>query len=288
MALNKESNGYIILFSVIMVVVMGVALAMVAQFTAPYQEQNAKLQKMQDILTSIGVNYGKTDNPNDIEYEREKTEEVFKQYIKGSYVYDFNGVVKNEATTDIENSDAFSLDLASELKKKLADQSFPMFVAEKNGEKLYIVPMRGMGLWNAIWGFVSIKADGKTIAGASFDHASETPGLGAEINTDAFENQFIDKTYLGNASFTSVRVVKPGIVNSSSPESKYSVDGISGGTLTSNGMDAMLKKYFYAYYNFIKTKLDATMEEQSALMSMDSTSVANDTLKMNDTTLINK
>lgn len=122
----------------------------------------------------------------------------------------------------------------------------------------YVIPVTGKGLWDAIWGYISVKSDGETIAGAIFDHKAETPGLGAEINKDEFENQFIknengDPLKIGRVSsiadlspdnFKSIKVVKPGSLTDPDAE----VDGISGGTFTSVGVQEMLKRTFYVYY----------------------------------------
>jgi Na+-transporting NADH:ubiquinone oxidoreductase subunit C len=77
--------------------------------------------------------------------------------------------------------------------RPIEDRQLPLFIANMNGETYYIVPIRGTGLWGPIWGYLSFLGDMTTIAGANFDHKSETPGLGAEIADDEFQNQFKGK-----------------------------------------------------------------------------------------------
>ena len=116
-----------------------------------------------------------------------------------------------------------------------------------NGDTLHILPLEGKGLWGPIWGYVSLKEDMSTIAGVTFDHKGETPGLGAEINTTEFESQFIDKTLFRNGSFVSVMVVKGGAQKGSTSE----VDAISGGTITSKGLEAMVYDGIIKYEKYL-------------------------------------
>lgn len=242
--MNKESNGYIITFSIIMVVVMGVMLALVAQFTKPFQDNNVKQEKMQNILSSVNITVS-----------RAESEEAYKKYIVESYVYNANGEIQ-------EGQNAFDINLASELKKPEDQQVYPLFICDKDGERFYIVPMRGKGLWDAIWGYVSFNADGKTIAGTTFDHKGETPGLGAEIAQKPFQLQFVGKSIVDEAgNFKSIGVVKAGKIPSGSPEANYNVDAISGGTMTSNGVNDMLRKYFQAFVNYMQKNGNITTEE---------------------------
>lgn len=251
--LSKESNAYTILFSVIMVVVVGTVLALVAQYTKPFQDENIKKEKMQSILSSVGVDVSRSEAP-----------EAFAKYIQSGFVYKNDGSFVDSISTKLEESQAFKLDLAVELKKPLEEQSFPLFICNKDGKKLYIIPMRGKGLWGPVWGYVAIESDLNTVAGASFGHKGETPGLGAEIEKPIFQDQFPGKK-LTDASgvLKGVTVVKKG--KAVPGEEEYSVDGISGGTITSNGVKAMLEKYFAAFKEFAKKSgMNAGSQELSA------------------------
>jgi Na+-transporting NADH:ubiquinone oxidoreductase subunit C len=220
------SNKYIMTFSVVMVVSVAILLSLTALLLQPKQAKNVEVEKKMNILSSINVVSTKTDAVS-----------LYDKYIRDSYVINTDG-------KHIEGVDPFTVSLRAEQKKPLAEQYLPVFIAvADNGDTLQILPLEGKGLWGPIWGYVSLKSDMSTIAGVTFDHKGETPGLGAEINTTEFESQFIDKTLFRNGSFVSVMVVKGGAQAGSMSE----VDGISGGTITSKGLEAMvydgIKKY---------------------------------------------
>ena len=139
--------------------------------------------------------------------------------------------------------------MKKELAKPLEEQSLPVFISSLEGSKKYIIPVYGKGLWGPIWGYVALNDDLSTIYGAVFSHKAETPGLGAEINTKEFQEQFFGKEIFKLGEFVSVSVLKSG---SADPESKYQVDGISGGTITSVGVDQMLRDCLSSYEPYFK------------------------------------
>jgi Na+-transporting NADH:ubiquinone oxidoreductase subunit C len=111
--------------------------------------------------------------------------------------------------------------------------------------------VRGAGLWGPIWGYVSLNEDMNTIYGANFDHEGETPGLGAEISSTPFEEPFKGKTIFDESgNLVSISVLKSGQV---APE-EHSVDGVSGGTITSKGLEKMLQDDFNSYKEFLIKK----------------------------------
>jgi Na+-transporting NADH:ubiquinone oxidoreductase subunit C len=125
-------------------------------------------------------------------------------------------------------------------------------VKTEDGSHNYIIPLRGKGLWGPVWGYIAVAADGNTIAGAVFAHKGETPGLGAEIATPQFSNEFRGKQLFDeNGEFVSIRVVKGGVANSNI-NPLHGVDAITGGTVTSNGVDKMLKDCLGRYKEFLK------------------------------------
>ncbi len=213
------SNKYIMTFSVVMVVSVAILLSLTALLLQPRQEKNVEVEKKMNILSSINVVSTKSDAVSQ-----------YDKYIRNSYVINTDG-------KHIEGVDPFTVSLRAEHKKPLAEQYLPVFIAvEDNGDTLRILPLEGKGLWGPIWGYVSLKSDMSTIAGVTFDHKGETPGLGAEINTTEFESQFLGKTLFKDGSFVSIKVVKGGV----RPGSLNEVDGISGGTITSKGLEAMV------------------------------------------------
>lgn len=256
--MNRESNAYIILFSVIMVVVVGVSLALIAQVTKPNFIKNQRLEKMQNILSSVNIRVSPSE-----------AESAYKKYITGSVVYKSDGTL-------VEGVDAFEqVDLAKELKKPDDQQFFPLYECSKEDGKYFIIPMRGKGLWDAIWGYVAIKEDAVTVAGAVFDHKGETPGLGAEIAKSIFQDQFSGKKILdATGNFTGIEVAKAG-KNPAGYE--HGVDGISGGTITSNGVNDMLMKYLQAFrYYIVKNNVLQSVVEQPVIEELPVESLVTD------------
>ena len=225
--MKSYSNTYIFVFSSIMVIVVAAILSVAAMTLQPYQKKNIEINKKQNILTSINL---MSDAKN--------AESLYDKYIQESYAINSKGNI-------VEGVDAFKIDMKKELAKPLEERNLPVFVSSLEDSKQYIIPVYGKGLWGPIWGYVSLKNDLSTIYGANFAHKGETPGLGAEIENKAFQEQFIGKEIYNNqGQFISVSVLKGGTAD---PNSKYEVDGISGGTITSNGVDEMLKDCLSSY-----------------------------------------
>ena len=148
----------------------------------------------------------------------------------------------------VEGVDAFTVVLKNEQKKPLDQQYLPIFKAvPDDGKNVIIIPVEGKGLWGPIYGYVSLESDMNTIYGVNFDHKGETPGLGAEINTSEFESQFHGKKLFDNDKFISVQVMKGG-----APEGDiHGVDAISGGTITSKGLQKMLFDCIEKYNTYL-------------------------------------
>ncbi len=227
---KNYSNRYIFIYASIMVVVVALILSLLATLLQPIQDRNMRLEKMQDILSSINI-----------DVERQESESVFHDYIVQTKVLNHEG-------EEIEG-DAFEVDLRDEIRKDLPERQMPLYIAKVEDETYYILPLRGAGLWGPIWGYVSLKSDFNTIAGANFDHASETPGLGSQIAEQGFENQFKGKKiYDQDGNYRSVEVTRREV----SPDDPHKVDAISGGTMTSNGVSRMLYEGIRVYEPYFK------------------------------------
>ena len=247
------SNSYIFRFAGIMVIIVALLLAGAARLLKPFQDQNIKIEKIQSILTAANI-----------ESEKENAEKVYyKHLIKEIAVNTKGDVVSLFKDTTLEKGDVrpFDVDLKTQLAlladPKTAETAiFPAFILEKDGKQLFVISMRGKGLWGPLYGNIALKEDYNTIAGAIFDHDKETPGLGAEINQSWFEEQFVDKQIFNkNGDFVSIKVVKGGVENSSEVEKSHGVDAISGGTITSDGLSDMIKDNLEIYIPYIKKQL---------------------------------
>lgn len=231
--MNKESNSYTFLFAAIMVVVVASALAFTATSLKPLQDSNIEKEKMQNILSAVGI-----------EVLREAAPESFKTYIKQQLALKADGSVD-------ETADAFTIELQKELKKPVAAQRFPLYIADIDGATYYIIPLRGAGLWDAIWGYMALQDDMNTVKGVSFDHKGETPGLGAEITQKWFQERFIDEKILSaSGAFVGVSVVKG--YKGGNDKNDNSVDAISGATITSTGVTNMIQERIQHYIPYLK------------------------------------
>ncbi|MCW2118383.1 NADH:ubiquinone reductase (Na(+)-transporting) subunit C [Flavobacterium sp. 7A] len=238
--MDKDSNKATFIFSSVMVVVIAVLLSVTAISLAPYQDKNVRIEKMKNILTSVSIPTETTD-----------TEATFKQYITKQIVLNTKGEEVKGGTP------AFDIDLKKELDKaktgEANNQLFPLFLCTKDGKTFYIIPIRGKGLWGPIWGFISLESDMNTVYGVSFAHKSETPGLGAEIATEKFQQQYVGKKILDKSGkFVSVTAIKGG----AKPGDTHAVDAISGATITSKGVSEMIKRTVKNYIPYFK-KQDA-------------------------------
>ncbi len=228
--MKEFSNKYIFIFSAIMVVVVATLLSLAATMLQPRQQKNLEIEKKKSMLESMRI-------PS----TRETTESLYDKYIKKSFVLNSGG-------EEVPGVDAFNVVLSIEQKKPLDKQYLPVFDAVlDNGEELTVIPVQGKGLWGPIWGYISLKSDMNTIYGVTFDHKGETPGLGAEINTQRFEDMFTGKKLYDQDKFVSIGVIKGG----AKPDDPHSVDAISGGTITSKGLEKMLKDCIAKYNGYL-------------------------------------
>lgn len=262
MAVNKDANSYTFLFASALVLVVGSVLAFLFLSWKPMFDKNAADKKMVDVLAAINE-----------DSTRESAQEEFDKYVKKRVAIKFDGTVvsDNSGAVDPANKeDAFNLDVKKVYKSgtsklvqsykgdrpKLIEEiskldiSYPLFICEKDGETYYVIPMVGSGLWGPIWGYVSVGQDMNTVYGASFDHKTETPGLGAEIKYDDFEEPFQgQQIYNMKGEYVSISVEKGGAEKGN----RHEVDGITGGTITSNGVDEMLYRTIRVYTNYFET-----------------------------------
>lgn len=240
--MRSFSNTYIFVFSLIMVVIVAILLSFVAMQLKPLQDMNVEIEKKGDILRSVG----EAEDASSVKDKNSYINGEFDKFIADSYVVNFEG--------EVIDKDAFEITLNMKVQadKDVEEREFPVFIyiGEDGGEK-YVVPVRGKGLWGPIWGYISFEQDMNTIYGAIFDHQGETPGLGAEINTDWFEAKFTGKQIFDETGkFVSVEVIKGGTPDSN----MHGVDAISGGTITSVGLSDMLSDYLVGYENHFKQK----------------------------------
>jgi Na+-transporting NADH:ubiquinone oxidoreductase subunit C len=223
-----------------MVVVIAVSLTIVAVKLKPAQEDNIRIEKMQNILSSVNI--------SSLVVPKKEVIDVYNKYIKTAFGVNNKGEIVEKDAARI-----FTIELANELKKPVEKQILPVYIAALDGgDSAFIVPVRGKGLWGPVWGYVSFKSDFNTVFGVTFDHKGETPGLGAEINQDWFMKPFIGKQIFNEAGkLVSISIVKGG----AKPGDIHGVDAISGGTITSVGVEKMLLDNLTNYEAYFKIKM---------------------------------
>lgn len=260
MAVNKNSTAFTFTFAIVMVIVVGAILAFLSISLKPMQEANAADKKKMNILGAILV-----------ESTRQNASELFDQYVVERVSIDFDGKVvetRSEALKEkaTDPKDPFYVDTKKDYKnsvkkvvntykepaefenqmRALNDVAYPVFKCQKNDTTFYVVPMVGTGLWGPIWGYVSVLDDYKTVYGATFDHKGETPGLGAEIKEAGFQNNFQGKSLnIASENNEYFVVQKPG-----GAPADYKVDGITGGTITSKGVEEMINRTMDIYLGY--------------------------------------
>ena len=222
--MNTNSNSYTIIYASVMVIIVAFLLAFVSSSLKATQDKNVQLDTKKQNLAALNIK-----NVEDADAE-------YKKYVKGDMLMNVDGTLT-------ENTGDFVTNYEKEAKE---ENRLHVFVCEVDGQTKYVVPVYGAGLWGAIWGYVALNEDKDTVYGTYFSHASETPGLGAEIATDWFQQEFVGKKTLENGT-VALSVVKHGKVE----KADYQVDGISGGTITSVGVDTMLKECLKEYVNFL-------------------------------------
>ena len=239
MAVNKDSNSYTFIFAILMVIIVGSGLAAVSVGLKPMQDKNTVTKKKMDILNALQV----TDLDDIDEVNRKNANDLYNKFV-----IEEECIVLNSFGIPIEGEVAFDIDIKTEFKNKnlvINDRKYPLYIAEIGGEKKYIIPMVGSGLWGPIWGYIAVNGDKSSIFGASFDHKTETPGLGAEIKQGFFTDRFKSEVISENGTYKKLKFVKDG-----SGTDLHKIDGITGGTITSKGVEEMLDRTIQVYVDY--------------------------------------
>ena len=239
--MDTNKNSYTIIYAAVMVIVVALLLALVSSGLKETQTTNVKLDKKKQILSALQINL-----------EDQDAAALYDQYIVKELVVNTKAEILSEV-----RGQAFDIDVVKETAKPLEDRKLPVYVAQMEGQIKYIIPLRGAGLWGPIWGYVALNDDKNTVFGTYFSHASETPGLGAEIALPKFQQEFVGKHILNDRNeFVSIAVMKAG----QNSDTQDQVDAISGGTITSKGVEAMLLNSIGQYEAFLIKSNGGTQE----------------------------
>lgn len=234
--LNTNSNSYIIIYSTIMVVIVAFLLAFISQSLKQTQDANVALDKKKQILAALNIR----------DLDNETAAKTYSEVVVYDRIIDKSGNIVHEGEPGGE-SVGFMLNSADYKAGKLA-----LYVCNVDGQTKYVIPVYGMGLWGPIWGYIAIDEDKNTVYGAYFNHDSETAGLGAEIkDSKAWQDKFKGKTIFADSNDNiALAVKKPSDIKNPASE----VDGVTGATLTSNGVSDMLQECLGEYKAFLNER----------------------------------
>ena len=234
--MNTNSNSYTIIYASVMVIIVAFLLAFVSSSLKPIQDANVAIDKKSQILASLNIRG----------LEKSEIPAKYDEVIACDPIIKADGTVVNEGAGKDEAS--FVLD-----SKDVTDENMPLYIANVDGATKYVIPVTGRGLWGGLWGYIALNEDCQTVFGAYMSHASETAGLGALLVEDWFHARFVGKKLFKGDDQVALTVVKAGAVK----EADYEVDGLTGATLTTNGVAAMVKDGLQKYIGFINTKTAA-------------------------------
>ena len=215
-----------------MTLIVAVSLASVATSLKPMQEKEEALDKKKQILGSVAPMEDKS-------------------LVDAEYAKRIEAKVVDMKGNEIAGANAFDIELRKEYRKPAEKRQLPVYIYKNDdGTKNYIMPLHGAGLWDEVWGYIALDGDLNTISGATYDHKGETPGLGAEITKPWFQNQFIGKQLTDSQGKYAFDILKG---KGNDIQGKvHLVDGMSGATITGDGVEAMIEKGYKAYNSFFK------------------------------------
>jgi Na+-transporting NADH:ubiquinone oxidoreductase subunit C len=244
--MNTNSNAYTVIYTTLVVVVVAAVLAFTAMKLKPSQEANAKAETLRQMMSAAQI------KPTDELYATNNAGvlQLYADNIDEAYTIGLDG--QKNGTLSIEKA---SIELVDNLKpqnkaiKAGGEATLPVYVF-KNGYT--VIPVYGAGLWGPVWGYIAFQPDCRTIAGAYFDHESETPGLGAKIKDEAwFREKFVGKAVAFGAE-TLFNLDK----NAEESGAANAVDAITGATMTSRGLNEALNVWFKAYESHLTNAAD--------------------------------
>ena len=254
--MNTNSNVYTIIYTTVIVVVVAAVLAFVSTSLKPMQNANIKAETLSQMMTAAGLgskeDFSKMGNDGVLGTYSENIQEAFTVNLAG------------ERTGELKTGKD-EIELIDNLKpqnKAILAAAEPQLPVYKFKSGVTVVPVYGAGLWGPIWGYIALEEDLKTIAGAYFDHDSETPGLGAKIKDEpSFKAQFEGKVFNFEDPSNPFDIVKGGAPEGSTDK----IDAISGAPMTCNGLNKAIDTWIGAYANYFgkmaAEKAETTEEE---------------------------
>lgn len=232
-----KGDAYTLGYAAAVCIACSLLLSATASLLKPRQDFQVELDRKMNVLKAFGV--PTTDGKNR-PIDNTEVERIFTEHISEVVLDAETGqVLSGLAARDISRDDL-------EGRRKL-----PLFFWKEEGRVTrYAFPVSGKGLWSTIYGYMALDADLSTIIGVTFYRHGETPGLGAEISTEAFQKQFVGKKVFKDGRLQRIEVVKGAVANRYPEGSDRAVDGISGATLTGNGINRFMNQDLEKYEKY--------------------------------------
>lgn len=262
MAANTDSNSYTIIFAIAMVIIVGSLLAFTASSLKPAIKENERMETQQNILYAMGVNenegtgdiaFVSTDNVAN-KFSENISEQLVLEYKDGKIINQMTRQEFMDSKDEGKGMEPYLIDVKKQQTRAKEGKSrfLPLFIGTLDGETVYVAPVRGKGLWDAIWGYIALDKD-MVVKGTFFDHAGETPGLGANIKQRYFMDDFYGEKLLTEAGvFKGINVAKGNNDPKNEDKDDYEVDALAGATITGDGISAMIKKDLKLYLPYFQ------------------------------------
>ncbi|WP_040281338.1 Na(+)-translocating NADH-quinone reductase subunit C [Psychroserpens damuponensis] len=259
---RTDKNSYTIVFAIIMVLVVGALLAYLASSLKPMISENQRLEKQQNILYAMGVNENEGTSANFV--STVDAPKLFEDKVSEQLVLEVSGgkITSQKTRQEYMDSNNGQEPYLIDIKKQKSNakngepRKLPLFVGKnEEGKTVYVAPIYGKGLWDAIWGYVAVD-ENMVVQGAYFDHKGETPGLGANIKQRYFMDDFYGEHLLSESGvFKGITVAKGNADPVNNDKTDNEVDAIAGATITGDGVSAMIKsdlKLYKPYFDNLK------------------------------------
>ena len=248
---KTDSVGRTLLVALFVSLVCSSLVASAAVVLKPRQVENAILDMRRNILQVAGLWAPEAD----VDALFESVEPRVVDLETGAYVEDIDPASYDPA--EAAKDPATSVQVPSEIDiarvGRRAKHALVYLVRSEGEVSKIILPISGYGLWSTLYGFLALEADGNTVSDITFYAHGETPGLGDFIVKPAWRELWRGKRAFDDSGALELQVVK-GRVSADDPKADYHVDGVSGATLTGNGVSNLIKYWLgdHGYGPFLK------------------------------------
>lgn len=240
--MSNDSVGKTLFVALTLCAVCSVLVSGAAVSLRPLQEQNKKLDIRKNLLLASGLIENSNATKKEIEQAFQKVEAKVIDLSTGEVMEEMSAEEYDQRKASTDPKRSVKIDASKDKGgiKRRAKYAKVYEVKEDGGVSMIVLPVHGKGLWSTMYGFVAISPDASTVKGLGFYEHGETPGLGGEIENERWQEIWQGKKIYNENFEPEIQVVK-GSVGSDTPNKEYKVDGLSGATITSNGVTGMMR-----------------------------------------------